>query len=180
MGGVAISVRFDGAALQAAYARMAKDIPVVLARALNQGGDKVRTQVQRALKTQTGVKAYSSITKRVTTIRAYPGNLSYQIVAHEKGMPIKEFPVTVTGGGVDAKAWGVDHLFARSFKTKDRGLLRARLPGVKRFPIRALYGPALPKELGHGESAEAFEGTVESAVGPAINRALAAVLGGRA
>jgi hypothetical protein len=65
-------------------------------------------------------------------------------IATGKGIPITEFPVTVTSKGVAAKTWGVDHLFKRSFTEKLTGKLRARL-GPSRFPSRALCGPSLPK-----------------------------------
>ncbi|ACK50494.1 hypothetical protein Msil_1544 [Methylocella silvestris BL2] len=154
---------------------LAAGIPMVIARGLNEGGDKVRTQVQRALKTQTGVSKYSSITSRIDTLRAYAsrnagsiganhgsgfsssGSMSYHIIAKGKGIPIAEFPVRLTKKGIAAKTWGVDHLFKRSFGVPGQGVagFRARLTG-KRFPIRKLYGPSLPKELTTGAAREAF------------------------
>lgn len=145
--------------------RIRGGLPVAIARGLNEGGDKVRTRVQRELKEQTGVKAYSSITSRISTMRAFPEAarqegvgqraMAYQIVAHGKGIPIAEFPVSVTSKGVDAKTWGVDHLFKRSFQQKKKGGLRARLTSSHE-PIRALYGPALPKELLKGAVVDVF------------------------
>jgi hypothetical protein len=174
-----------------------KKIQQAIARGLNEGGDKVRTQVQRALKTQTGVTKYASITSRINTLRAYPaaqagvngknlgagfssrGPLSYHIIAAGKGIPIKEFPVRVTKRGVDAKTWGVDHVFKRSFAMKGRPIataLRARLTG-ERFPIRVLYGPSLPKELTKGSSAQAFMTSAQLYVVPAVLKHLTKTLG---
>ena len=53
---------------------------------LYEGGDKVRTRVRRALKVQTNVKAYGSITQRVPSVRA---GLTYIIRGEGKGMPIE-------------------------------------------------------------------------------------------
>jgi hypothetical protein len=152
-------------------------IPGAIARGLNEGGDKVRTQVQHALWRQTGVKRYSSITSRVRTVRAFPGKLSYQIIATGKGMKISEFPLRVTsgpGGGVTANVWGIGHLFQRSFQIAGRAGdsgLRARL-GPARKPIRALYGPALPKEIGKAESAATFYATAAAVIPATIMKHL--------
>lgn len=161
-------------------------IEAAIARGLNEGGDKVRTRVQRGLKTQTNVKAYRSITSRMRSTRAFAegsrsegsvgGALTYSIIATGKGIPITEFPVTVTLKGVDAKSWGVDHLFKRSFKEKFKGALRARL-GPARHPIRALYGPSLPKELGKGDIPTIFYASAAEFVPPAIVKHLAKALG---
>ena len=154
----------------------ASKIPQAISRGLNEGGDLVRTRVQRALKAQTNVKSYRSITSRVRTVRAFPGSLHYDIVATGKGIPISEFPVTVTSKGVDAKTWGVDHLFKRSFAEGGTGVLRARLSS-SRFPIRKLYGPSLPKELGRGETPGVFASAVAQFVPPAIVKHLGRALG---
>lgn len=161
-------------------------IPMAIARGLNEGGDKVRTRVQRGLKEQTNVKAYRSITSRMRTTRAFAEGgrtagsggeaLSYSIIATGKGIPITEFPLSVTSKGIDAKTWGVDHLFKRSFKEKLTGKLRARL-GSERFPIRALYGPSLPKELGKGSIPGIFYASAAEFVPPAILKHLARVMG---
>jgi hypothetical protein len=158
--------------LEAARAK----IPRALAQGLNQGGDKVRTQVQRALKEQTNVKLYKSITSRVRTVRAFPGRLCYEIVATGKGIPIREFPVQVTGRGVDAEPWGVEHLFKRSFREKYIGGLMSRI-GKERKPIRLLRGPSLPKELVKGETPVVFDEAAQSFVPPALAKAIARAIG---
>ena len=101
--------------------RLSAKIPLAIARGLNEGGDKVRTQVQHALQRQTGLVMYRSVTSRVHTIRAYPGNLDYQIIAKGKpAIPIKEFRVTRGPRGVVAFPWAKEHDFKRSFVGKGR------------------------------------------------------------
>lgn len=160
-----------------------------IAEGLNEGGDKVRTQVQRALKTQTGVVKYSSITSRMRTMRAFPGaalsgvgpsrpaGLQYVIIATGKGIPIEEFRTRLTARGVVSNPWGVRHLFKRSFWKDGKGKtgFRARLTD-KKFPIRALFGPSLPKELGQGRALAAFVTTSSSAVPAAVLKRLARAL----
>ena len=160
--------------LQRDLERMQAKLPQAIARGLNEGGDKVRTRVQRGMKEQTNVRAYKSVTSRMRTARAFAGGegLAYQMIATGRGIPIAEFPVAVTSKGVDAKSWGVDHLFQRSFREKFTGKLRARVSG-SRFPIRALYGPSLPKELGKGAIPGIFYAAAAEFVPPAIRKQLA-------
>ena len=130
-----------------------------LARGLNEGGDKVQTQVRRALKVQTGVSKYGTIVQNTTNSRAFAGHLSYSIRSTGHGLPITDFPYSVPGH-VQASPWGVTRQFARSFKQLVKGGLKARLTS-KRFPLRSLYGPSIPKELVKDKSKDAFEtGTV--------------------
>ena len=137
---------------------------------LYEGGDKVRTRVRRALKVQTNVKAYGSITQRVPGVRA---GLTYIIRGEGKGMPIELFPVSAPGPVV-ASPWGVVHTFKRSFA--NRLGYRARTTS-KRFPIRRLYGPSVAKEIVKDQSAEAFEAGVRADVLAAIEKRLARLFG---
>ncbi|WP_198293093.1 hypothetical protein [Methylobacterium sp. WSM2598] len=160
------------AALAAVPARAAR----AMADGLNEGGDVERTAVRRALRAQTGVKRYGAVVERTSARRASPGHLEYAIDGKGKGMPIREFPVrAAVRAPVTAQPWGVSHTFARSFKTSAKGLLRARR-GASRFPIRALYGPAIPKEIVRDQSAAEFEanaaGRVEGAVLKRLGRLL--------
>ena len=164
--------------------RVEARLPQAAARGLNEGGDKVRTKVQRALQKQTGLVRYSSVTSRVRTVRAFAGSLDYEIIA--KGRPAtkpREFKYNVRrgpGGGVTVWMWGNAHRFPRSFQIAgDTGAagLRMRMGGP-RFPIRGFDGPNLAKEAVKDEAKAAFFDTVASAVAPAIEKHLAKVLGG--
>jgi hypothetical protein len=150
-------------------------IRLAIARGINDAGGKIATRVRRGLREQTDVSKYASITSRTATIRAGAGNLYFAIVAHGKGIPIEEFPVVVTSQGVDAKPWGVDHLFQRSFRERYRGGLRARL-SAERFPIRRLYGPSLPRELGKGNIPAIFYDGCAELLPAAIIKSLAMAL----
>ena len=55
-------------------------------------------------------------------------------------------------------------------------MLRARL-GRSRFPIRKLYGPSLPKELGRGEIPGVFAAATAQLVPPTIVKHLVRALG---
>lgn len=161
------------AALLAAVPAKAKQ---AFAQGLNEGGDLERTKIRRVLREQTGVKLAGSITKRTATRRAYAGRLEYDVDGTGKGMPIKEFPVSASARRpVTAQPWGVAHTFKRSFKTSGQGLLRARI-GASRMPIRALYGPAVSKEIVKDASAAEWQAnaapTVERMVIKRLGRLL--------
>lgn len=171
MSGITFNLRFT----ETKRPRIA-DVPTAIARGLNEGGDRVRTQVQRALKQQTGVKAYSSITKRIRTNGAAAGRLAYVIHAMGPGIPIKEFPVKASAHGpVTANVWATPHTFKRSFKSSVRGLLLARKSDDKYAEIRVLYGPNLAKELHQGIVPAVFLHSAQLFVPPAIMRSLAKV-----
>ena len=153
---MAIVVHVDLAGIRQFAAAVAKlgdgRVAQVAREGLQEGGDKVRTQVRRALKVQTNVKRYGVIVANVPGRLAGP--LQYIISASGKGLPIQEFPYSVPGP-VEASPWAVSRTFKRSFRQRYKGGLRARLSS-KRFPIRSLYGPSLPKELIKDQSAAAF------------------------
>jgi hypothetical protein len=148
-----------------------------MAEGLNEGGDKVRTQVRRDLKEQMNVKKYGAITSRTPSHKAGPGNLRYEIHGEGKGLPIDEFPVSsAVHRPVTARPWGVSHTFKRSFKTSARGLLRARLSS-KRFPIRSLRGPAVSKEIVKDKTAAHFEAEAADTVERAVVKRLGRLMG---
>jgi hypothetical protein len=159
--------------------RVQAKLPQAVARGLNEGGDKVRTQVQRALQKQTSLVRYGSVTKRVRTARAFPGGLSYSIVVSGKP-PTKpaEFRVRVTpgkGGGVTIWMWGVAHKFKRSFQQAIKGGLRMRLDSA-RLPIRGFDGPNLAKEAVKDEAEKAFFETTATQLAPIVEKSLARAL----
>lgn len=133
-----------------------------IADGLNDGGDKVRTQVMRAAWKQTGLKQYKSVTSRFRTAPAHSisrrglvgptqARMSYTIHAMGPGIPIKEFKVKRVGAGVEASPWGVSRVFERSFQRRGAdgwmpGAFYAR-KGAERTPFRPIYGPNLAKEL---------------------------------
>ncbi|HEY8126145.1 MAG TPA: hypothetical protein VIF88_12095 [Methylocystis sp.] len=159
--------------------RISAKIPQAIARGLNEGGNKVRTQVQHALQRQTGLVKYKSVTSRVQTISASPSKLNYQIIAMGRpAIPIKEFRVKLGPHGVVAFPWAKEHDFKRSFVGNGRvsGAFMAR-KGKERFPVRRLFGPSLAKELDKDESAEAFNSGASAFVPPAIEKHLDKLLG---
>ena len=192
-----MELQIDTSRLLLAATRFRNFRPLVhraIREGLNQGGDKVATDVRKALWKQTGVKQYKSILSRTRTIKAVDGGVgafAYTIVGMGKGIPIKEFKVGVrtgAGGGVVANPWGVPHQFKRSFRSKS-GRLLARLPGTmsewtdksgkrhRRAALRGLYGPSIAKEIVQGAVPTVFLLSAASQVEPAIRARLVKALG---
>jgi hypothetical protein len=159
--------------------RIEKRLPQAIARGLNEGGDKVRTQAQSALQKQTGLVRYGSVTKRTRTARAFPGGLSYSIIVSGKpATKPSEFRTRVTtgpGGGVTIWMWNTAHKFKRSFQQKLKLGLRARL-GTARDKLRGFDGPNLAKEAVKDKAAEAFFRTTAAVVAPIVEKHLMRVL----
>jgi len=163
--------------------KMQRQIPAAIARGLNEGGDKTRTQVQRALKQQTGVVKYSSVTSRVKTKRAFAGEggtSAYEIRVNGKPTKAFEFKSAVKrgpGGGVTIWLWNIAHRFKRSFEGSGRisGQLKMRTENP-RLPLRSFDGPNMAKEAVKDESAKAFYETAETAVPAAVMKHLAKAL----
>lgn len=78
--------------------RLQAKLPQGIARGLNEGGDKVRTQVQRALHRQTGLVRYRSVTERVRTARGFAeqGDLNSMVQGSSIGQGI-QYRIIVTG-----------------------------------------------------------------------------------
>jgi len=162
----AVTVSFNPAALlsfQVAALALSDDrLHQALQEALSAAGGKTRTQVRRALREQTNVKAAKDINDR--THSAGPGvlgKLEYRIeglnkvlkLDRVKGLTVKTGP----GGGVSAAPWQVMRQFQRSFVIMKDGAPRyvARLP--EKGGMRTLFGPSVAKELTKDQSRETFE-----------------------
>lgn len=143
----------------------------VKAQAAIEGGDKVRTDLRRALKDVTGAKRYADITSRVFSRSPAAGQ--YVIVARGPGLPISAFKVRSAGGAVEAEPWGIARIFKRSFFDPS-GLARARLT-IHRKPVRRLFGPNLAKELVKANMEERFYTSVQRNVLPVIEKRMARV-----
>ena len=190
----AITITLRGAGLDAFSADLqglGKNARREMERGLINGGDKLRTEVRKALKYQTGVIRYGAITQGV---RGYldKGDLSYVIAASGSGLPIRNFKTTATGGrrfgnyrdqkrdgsgqfgglrskggGVTSAVWNAPRTFQRSFRRKD-GEFVAVLPGKR--SKRKLFGPSLPKELPVGQSVATWKAGADKILDAVMDR----------
>ncbi|MDC7784795.1 hypothetical protein PQJ75_00820 [Rhodoplanes sp. TEM] len=197
-----IRVSGNFATIAAPFQNLSERLMRVATEGLQAGGDKTRTLVKKALRIQTNVLLARSINERVSSY-CPGGSETYIIRATGKPIRIPdEIRTTGRAGGawmryswrehwrlqprkgkgqwgplpqdfapeVTSYPWGPAHTFQRSFWDPKRGP-RAALPDNRH--IRTLYGPNLAKEIGKGQSLEAFHLGVQTEVVPAIQRKLA-------
>ena len=137
-----------------------------LTRAINHTGGKAFTATKRAGAKQVGLTqkklvGLGGIDKR----KANFSSLSYQIRSRGQTLSLKHFKARQFSFGVKAKPWGRTQKFHGTFINV--GTFRSGIPfddghvyqrtTSKSFPVRRLYGPAIPTEIVKGESKAAFE-----------------------
>lgn len=130
----------------------------VLYRALNRTGDMATTQVKRTLAKETGLKV-SRIGQALKKTRARPGFLTYAIDARGGFLKITtgNFGARQVRAGVSHKAWNRRQTAKGAFMV---GRVAFKRLGRARLPIRALYGPAIPREMVRGHSEQVIQGMV--------------------
>ena len=131
-----------------------------LRRAVNHTGNKVHTQVVRAVARQ--IRAPQAVIKKygaVRRIRANAQNLAYTIRSDGGPIPLKYFRANQTRKGVSAAPWGnrkvyrhafliakfANHAFWRS--GPKRRMSKGRYQNKMRQPIERIAGPNVPKEI---------------------------------
>lgn len=134
-------------------------------RAINRVGKQAQTATIRALAPQVGL-TQAAVRKHggIKPKPARSGNLQYEINSQGGYLPLHLFAARQFGYGVRAKPWGTSRRFAGAFifagspnsgKFVGGGAVFRRLTTASR-PIEMMFGPAVPKEMVTGNSAEAF------------------------
>lgn len=150
-------------------------------RALKHTGAKGFTQVKRALAPQVGLTQKRTVELgNLSFVRAdlksqNGRTLEVKVKASGNAISLKEFGARQFGYGVRAKAWGVSRRYPSAF-------IFAGTPGsgnpvmgghvFKRTtsnstPIERLWGPAIPKEMVKGASADAWQARAQD-LGPRL------------
>lgn len=161
------------------FAAAGKNIKPALMRAVNHTGDKARTQVARALVAQTGLK-YGKVREALATHTASPAHIVYRIVAKGAYTSLKEYAARQTGRGTSAAPWGKRRVFPHTFIVATLGGHVFERRTSARFPIRKLWGPAIPNEMVKDKSRAAFEGTVAAELPARLTHEIGAILARRA
>jgi len=142
---------------EAAVARLGEQAATrAFNRALNSEGNKVRTQVRRALRQQTGAKA-GLINRETRSIRSTFSNLTYTIEARGDYLGLSHFSPRQFAYGVRAKPWGRWQRFDSAFLVGSMANNAFVREGSARLPIRKMFGPAIPKEMVQDATRDAFE-----------------------
>lgn len=159
------SVRFEVDARQVSslvttIARMGSEARPAISRALNHTGGKATTKMARAIAKQAGL-AYGKVKAALQDHKASPAGMVYRITAKGPTLSLKEFKPRQTQKGVSASPWGTRRTFPHSFI--GGGVLGGHVyvrTSKARFPLKKLFGPAIPNEMVRDQSKQAFEGTV--------------------
>jgi len=151
-----------------------------LMRAMNHTGKKTFTAVKQTLAKQMGM-TQKGVLSNGRALRKHPasaGNLEYRIISSGAAVRMSEFKYKASKKrGVTAWPWGKRHNFPTAFeigsgaawgtgKLKQAGLYRRRTKA--RFPLEALYGPNINKELVKDATAAAFETIFKTELQPRV------------
>ena len=149
----------------------------IIHRALNRTGDQAFTVVKRVLAKETGLKV-GRVARHLKKNRAGPNLLRYEIEARGGYLTITKgnFGARQIRKGVSHKAWGRRQTADGAFIPKGRRVAFKRLSRA-RLPIKALYGPSIPREMVRGESDKAIRIKVAAVFIPRVlhetNRSIA-------
>lgn len=163
-------------------------------RALNHTGAKVHTIVKRTLTKQMGLTSQKLFKdgRVLRPIKASGAHLEYQIVSTGRAVRLAEFGPNPSGPGIKSRSlsaapWGNRRKFKRAFwiaggAAWGRGNLKGsniymRI-GKERFPVKALWGPNLNKELVKDATAAAFHATVASSLPARVEHEVRFITGG--
>ena len=145
-----LSELFDEARLSSIYA---------VSKAIDEVGNKVKTQVIRSVARQAGVK-YGAVRNVIFVKQAMgEGSGKFVMVARDATLSLKEFGPRQTRAGVSAAPWGKRRVFPHTFIGPNGHVFaRAMNEGkrVGRKPIYKLFGPNIPKEMVKDEAEKTF------------------------
>lgn len=127
-----------------------KNAPVqardAMMHAVNDTGDRARTQVVRSLAKQMGLP-YGTVREKLRTRVANKSALLYQLETTGGFMSLRSFDPQERKRGVSARPWGTRRVFRSTFIVRSLGGQVFRRTTSARFPIQKLWGPAMPVEM---------------------------------
>lgn len=173
MAGIAISIEFDKK-LSALFEKAGARSVYAVSKALDEIGNKTRTQVVRATARQAGVKVgrVRSVIKTKQAMGA--GRGEYVIIARDVALSRKEFAPKKTPKGVSVTTARGRITLAHSFMGPGGHVFVRR--GESRFPIRKLYATAIPSEIVKDEAERTFYRNVDNLFGAAVEKWLTRAL----
>lgn len=147
-----------------------------LAMALNHTLAKTETQVNRALVRQSGLK-YGAVKAAMKRFSGNAANLQGEIKGTGNHVPLKAFGARKTAKGVSAAPWNTRRVFPGTFFVQRYGGDVFRRTTDKRFPVKKLFGPAIPKEMVKDQAKVAFNKTVATELPKRVEHEMARLLG---
>lgn len=164
-----------------------------LKRAMRHTGRKARTQVIRALTSQTGLRR-ATLVRAVREVSGDAGTLSFVLRTQGGDIRLKHFRARETRSGVSAAPWNKRSVFAGTFmkagwfrsgrvvKPSWNGQVFRRAGGVTKtgrdkFEV-VRSGLFIPTEMLQGQSAQAWRAVIERDLVPRVGHELARLLPG--
>lgn len=161
---------------------MNRRLPKVLPRIVNQVGNRAKTQVTRALTTQTGLPRRTIVKAIGRPRRAHPGRLAYEMQTAGGNIRLKYLKPRETKAGATAIPWNKRQLFVGTFILGGRfpnrhgfvrgGHVMRRLDSAGRKLTYARSGMFIPTEMITGATADAFEATAAPLLKQRVEAAL--------
>ncbi len=158
----------------------------VMGRALNYEGAKVFTSVRRAVREQSSIPTWvlwRAMRARKASTRL-GGSLEFAIIGIGRELSLRYFGPRQFAAGTRAKVWGRFQMYDEAFMGPRPGVVSAKLGGhvftrttSRRFPIKRLSGPSVPREMVRDQSRAVFEASMPNIVNR-IGKQIAAVLRG--
>lgn len=118
----------------------------VFSRAMNTEGRKSYTAVKRAIAKQTSIKV-GDVARSMSFKPSRPNALETRVIGKGRHFPLSYFGAKQFSYGVRAKVWGAAQTYPHAFIVKRYGGGAYKRLSAKRFPIKQLWGPAIPVEL---------------------------------
>lgn len=104
---------------------------------------------------------YGTVADAIRSRNASPDHLVFEMIASGRAIPLSQFDPRQTKRGVSTKVWGRRRILPHTFVIARMGDNVFVRTSQSRFPIRKLWGPALPKELVSGPVRKAFKEAVK-------------------
>ncbi|MDP2358652.1 MAG: hypothetical protein Q8M31_21715 [Beijerinckiaceae bacterium] len=159
---------------------------LALRRAMNHTGAKAKTQVSRALTTQTGLPR-KTIVRAVRVLNASVANLSFALETKGGDISLKYFKARETRQGVSAAPWNKRKVYPSTFTKggrfpkrkalrKGKGHVFARA-GAGRLPIKKQKsGLYIPREMVQGQTKDAWDRLIVADLLPRVRHEVARML----
>ena len=167
MSGLTVSFGYDKGIADTIKA-MGDKSEYAIRKAVDEVGNKTRTQVIRAVAKQAGVKTGRVRGVLHTSQAMGAGAGTFTITARDVTMSIKEFSPRQTSKGVAAKPWNTKRVFPHTFFGPGSHVFVRE--GKSRLPIKKLWGPAIPKEMVKDEAERTFFANVETLLPAAVEK----------
>ncbi|MDG4889617.1 phage tail protein [Mesorhizobium sp. WSM4887] len=164
---------------------------LVLARAVNHVGDRLRTKLTRTLANQTGLP-YRTIRRAIKVERANYGELAYAMRTQGGDISLRYFKPRETRAGVTASPFGARRLFAGDFTKAGRFPNRVAAKGLGGHvyapdrsstrwgrPVSLVdSGVIIPAEMVKGDSAQEFTAFANRELPPRVMHEISFMLPG--